>query len=208
MPNLVNNDVLLYTINYEQGGQRYMNTAYYKYTDSFLGNDDYAVLCNAFLSAKEVAGNFISDLKEILADSVTIIDHRMQRVAQSRLAPVIHPLNEAGEVSAAELPGNSAACVTRRTILGTRWAIGSWHQPGLTADALFNATNLNSTYMTNLEVMLNTRIRGVAQPGGSFGNIENVLWSPSVPLRFTPITAYVCQPTPRVMRRRTVGLGI
>ena len=200
MPNLVNNDVLLY--------QRYMNTAYYKYTDSFGGNDDYAVLCNAFLTGKELPGNFIADLKELLSSSVTIIDHRMQRVAGSRLAPVIHPINEPGEVVEQALPGNTAACVTRRTILGTRWAIGSWHQPGLSVNSLFDNASLNGTYMTNLEVMLNTRIKGSAQPGGSFGTIENVLWSPSVPLRFTPITAYVCQASPRVMRRRTVGVGI
>lgn len=207
MPNLQNNDLLQYTVRYRCAEQVMMNTAYYLYTDSLAGNDDYIVTANAWLTAKEVAGGFIEDLKDLLNTQTTIIDHRVQLISPTRLVPVISTLNALGESVGTSMPTNVAATFTRRTNFATRKGIGSWHQPAQTVTDLLNPGRFTDTYLNALYSLLNEHIQGTFSPGASFGTLKNVLWSRATPLSFLEIRSYDIQATPRVMRRRTVGVG-
>jgi hypothetical protein len=208
VPNLQNNDVLLYTIRYQQAGQIFMNTQVFAYTDSLLGNDDYAVLSNAWLAAKEGALDLIPSLLDIMHPSGSIVDHRMQLISPQRLAPIISTVGDPGTAIGDALPTNVAGVATKRTINATRWGIGSWHQPCLASSAITSAGVVANSYRVALETALQTNLQGSYQPGGSFGSIRAILWGRAVPLRFSQIESYVGQATPRVMRRRTVGVGI
>ena len=208
MPNLPNNAVLLYTIRYSQAGQTFLNTAHFKYTDNITGVDDYATYANAILDRFELAANIIADLADLMHPSITIVDHRIQQVHPVRLAPIIHTLGVPGLATGTALPTNTAAVVTKRSEFATRWGIGSWHQPGLPSSALTSAGVMATTWLDDLELALAGPLTVAFVPTAMNGEVNGVLWNITTPLRFTDVNSIQAQSTPRVMRRRTVGLGI
>lgn len=208
MPNLANNNKLLYTVRYSQAGQIFLNTLIYDYLDGFGVVDDYAVFSNAFLSDQEAAAGYIARILPNLNNSITIVDHRMQLVYPSRLAPIIHSVNSPGGVGTFGTPTNTAMTFTKRTLQATRWGVGSWHLPGLNVVDLDSVGAWNAATVTAIGLDISVPLRNPGTPTGMAGSISSVLWSPSVPLRSTPITSFVGQLQPRVMRRRTVGVGI
>jgi hypothetical protein len=208
MPDLVQNDVLQYSIRYLQEGQTFLNTWTFRYNDDITGTDDYVAMCNQFMADLESPTAFLDVLRGQLHTSCTIYDHRMQLIYPSRLTAVVRSYDLPGTVTGAALPTNTAAVLTKRSINATRWGIGSWHQPGLPASALTSAGVMNAAYMTALDGNVSTSLFGNITPTGANGSLEAVIWGKAVPLRFSVITSVEPQPTPRVMRRRTVGVGI
>jgi hypothetical protein len=208
MPQLANNNKLLYTVRYSQAGQIFMNTLVYDYLDSFGVTDDYATFAGAWLSDQEAAGGYIARILPNLNNTITIVDHRMQLIYPGRFAPSISTVNSPGGVGTFGTPTNVAMTFTKRTGMATRWGIGSWHLPGLNVVDLDSVGAWNAATVSAIGLDISVPLNGTHTPTGQNGNITAVLWSPDVPLRSTPITSFVGQLTPRVMRRRTVGLGI
>jgi hypothetical protein len=100
-----------------------------------------------------------------------------------------------------------AAVITKRTAFAGRWAVGSFHLGGLPQNAYVNGT-LEPTFKTSVGLVAAQLLEDItiAIVGGVY---EPVIVHPvaahdgSTVLRETDV-----QDTLRVMRRRTVGLGI
>lgn len=107
-------------------------------------------------------------------------------------------------------PFNAEACNLAATIskfgsLANRHNIGSLHLAGLSsADyAASLITNAQLLRMDNIRTRLQTDLAVFADTTTA----KNIIYSRPNPALYTPIVATTNQPTVRVMRRRTVGVG-
>jgi len=208
MADLASTDKILYTLNYSQLGQRFMNTFWLEYFDVDGAVDNYAAFGNAYLEQAADTGQLIDDLKVICNSQLTFVDHRFQRIRATRMTPIIQDIGVTGSQGDGESPINVAGVATKRGEVSGRWAVGSWHQPGLYPDAFATAGNLTSAYKLGLNEALNNWFNTTRTPPGMVGNVRPILFNNLNPTRVTSIVTIQAQDTVRVMRRRTVGLGI
>jgi len=208
MPQLANNDILLYTVRYQQNSQTFLNTMVYRYLDNSGATDDYATLANQWLADQVAATGYIARILPNLNNTITIVDHRMQLIYPTRWAPIIGTVSSPGGDPLFGTPTNTAMTFTKRTLRATRWGVGSWHLPGLNVHNLASPGAWNVADADAIALDIAVPLVGSFTPTGSVGQITSVLWNVAVPTRITPISSLVPQYTPRTMRRRTVGLGI
>jgi len=208
MPNLAFGDVLLYTMRYEFLGQTYLNTFHLEYHDNSGAVDDYTVFATAYLTQAEAVNQLVDDLRDATVDLLNFTDHRLQRIRSTRLAPIVSPLNLAGTVAGDALPGNAAMTLTKRGEVAARYGIGSWHQPGLPFASLDDPLTFGAATINTMNSALNNWFNIARTPPAMNGNVVPVLWNASAPLRKTRIFTIGAQPSVRVMRRRTKGVGI
>jgi len=208
MPNLASGDVLLYTLRYEFFGSTYLNTFHLEYLDTLGAVDDETAFFGAYLTQAEAVNQLIDDLRDITSDSLNFVDHRLQKIRAARHAPLVSQLSLAGTIAGDAMPGNVAMVATKRSDLATRYGIGSWHQPGMPYASATTPADWDSAAMAGLSTALNNWFNLGRTPPGMVGVVWPTLWNATTPLRKTRITTITVQPTIRVMRRRTKGVGI
>ena len=205
---LVDGDILLYTLRCLYQQQTVLNTWHFKVTQFTPEPIDYEDAANAILQELEQPGDFIDQLEAITVTGYSFIDHRIQRVYPTRNRQVIQTLSTTGSVATTGSQVNQAAVITKYGNVAGRFAIGSWHQAGLPTAAFSSFGRVEEVTQSALKAAVDM-LTVVGDIEGFAGTVANpVLWSPTVPTRVTPIVETVPQFTSRVMRRRTVGLGI
>ena len=131
---------------------------------------------------------------------------RCQRVWPSRSAFQEVTVNLAGLHAQAATTANVNGVITKRTLVGTRKGIGRMSTAPLASDEYSAGvvTGGTLTGMTTLATVLNDEIVGAV--GAT--TADPVLWSRSTPTTSLLITSAAPQDTVRVMRRRTLRVGI
>lgn len=102
---------------------------------------------------------------------------------------------------------NVSAVITKRTSFSGRWAVGSFHMPGVPATAYVGGMITDATYLGALGVLAAELVQNQTTTSG--GEYTPVIYHPDgAHGGFTLLLATEVQEVLRVMRRRTVGLGI
>lgn len=116
-----------------------------------------------------------------------------------------NPLN-GGTVAEAALPQNVSAVATLRPDLAIRGRVGSFHVAGAPVDQ-DNGGSWQPAYQTSLQTLATQLATPIVLPDAS--TVFNpILLKKSTPAESLLVTSGTYQQTVRVMRRRTVGLGI
>jgi len=205
---LTDGDILQYTLNCRYQGQVILNTWNFRVTQFVPDLVDYEDFCMEVLTDLRAPGTLIDDLEALTVPEYSFVDHRLQRVYPSRNRAVIDTLTTIGTLGETGCTVNQAAVVTKQGNVAGRFAIGSWHQTGLAQNAFEATGNIALATRTALAAALSP-LASVINPDGFAGTtLSPILWGRAVPLRQTPIAQLTAQISARVMRRRTVGLGI
>jgi hypothetical protein len=209
MPQLSDNDIFLYTIKYQQQGQTFLNTMLLQYQvfDPSI-TADYETYGGNYLADREQVGDLILSLRAETVDELAYVDHRFQKIWPTRLAPVVNNLLVYGQKVGPAAPINVAAVFTKRSIVATRYGIGSWHQPGMAIADMQTSGTWKAAEVNPISLALESAFVGEKAVAGQVGTVQGGLWSKNVPARFTNLVSINPQLTIRTMRRRTVGLGI
>ena len=205
---ITDGDILQFSTRATYQGQRIINTWLFQ-VDQFEVDDlDYEDFCNAALLDMKITDGFLDRVRNVSNLGMTYEEIRLQKIYPIRERAVVNAEALVGLVTGAGAPANVAAVITKQGDGSGRWAQGSWHQSAVPATFLLATGLLNPDYLEDLRDAL-LELLNIGSPTGFDGStLQSVLWNKTVPARATPITALVQQNTSRVMRRRTVGLGI
>lgn len=209
MPIMNTGDILLFTMKWRMAGQTLLNTCHYRYDANVGPGDDFEDFAPAMTARLNAADNVIDSMLDVLSNDITLEEIRLQPVHPVRYAPYVLEVNKVGQVATPAVPVNCAAVFTKRSLLATRYGIGSWHQGGIPAAVYNRATGLFTFADLNvIATQLGNAFEGNFIPDGMTGFVHGILWNYQTPLRITDIAEITPQLSARVMRRRTVGLGI
>lgn len=196
-----------YRIGYTYFGQRLLTTYNLQMFNSSPPITDYENRASGFLTFQGGITGVIDKVRACLGIQVRVDYHEIQPVHSTRLRAVRQNIDNDGLQDDPPMPTNVAQVITKTSVNATRWGIGSVHLPPPATTALnpvggkWNAIQfglLNTVALHISNPWLSTILTDIWRP---------VLWSRANPLRVTEITSAAVQDTPRVERRRTVGLG-
>lgn len=153
-------------------------------------------------------GDFVDAIAACTVENYQMDYMTLQKIDPTRLRAVRQDINAPGTLANPGATVNQAAVVTKHGEEAARWSIGSWHQAGLPASAYGPTGTIDPAILGALEdalEILDTAGAAAEVPGT---NLQSVLFNPANPTRVTAVVGMFPQSTARVMRRRTVGLGI
>ena len=205
---LIDGDIIQYTLRARYMGQTILNTWMFRVTQFEPAGVDYEDSLEAVMMGFNEPAGLIEDLQALTVNTYSFIEHRMQRVYPTRNRAVTIGISEAGGLSPPGVQVNTAAVVTKLGNTAGRFAVGSWHQTGFPATDFLQTGLVETTIKEALVLALEPLANVILVPGFTGTSLQPILWSYKVPARVTPIQDIVGQDTVRVMRRRTVGLGI
>lgn len=199
---LIGDSIIQVIIETNLNTQRLLNVLHYQ-VDS-VGALDYNVALNALLGTLQSPGDVVETLSNCQSEDAQIRRISAQPVYPARLAIISGVLAIDGGVAQPALPQNTSLVVTKRSDLATRYGTGSIHIPGIPTTFVSNGF---ITGAANAAMVLFADAASAPKLAG--GNTYTpVLWNLATPGRVTVWDRYVIQETSRVMRRRTVGVGI
>lgn len=206
VPQLPANSIVQVMFEWEYQGSKLLNVLHYKSSNE-IPLDNYASILNELGDKFDAPDGFITAILPFLSAEVLLRSCKVQPVYPVRLAPIEAFFLRTGDAIEPGLPSNVALVATKGSYVATRKGKGSFHLGGLTTAALgadgqwdqgvFAAMN---TAFNKLEAPIN-----LTNPVVTF---QPVLWSPETPTTQIDLVDYEVQPTYRVMRRRTKGIGI
>lgn len=203
MTPLATGSVILATFEGTSNGQQIINTHHFEFVQPG-GAPDYRVELNDLLDKLTVAGGWADDILAAANVSYKLEAIHAQPITPQRMTRVTRIVGTAGSRGGTALPQNVAAVIERKSDNATRWGRGNWHFCGLQVGDATNGIVQAAMLALLATVGDNFATTYVLTNGGE---MRPILWSPKVPGRKTPITAFSVKNTVRVMRRRTVGLG-
>jgi len=197
--------VLSFTIEGRQEGQQVMSIFHYLFNNPSFTSDGRAQL-EAFADRMHAVGGLYDLYRNCLSEEVVQLRTRTQWIAPTRFAFVERtPAFTTGGVTGTAFPSNTAVDVTRRTQNSGRTQRGTIHMPGVPATFLASGsvtTAGNDAYSTFAALSLSAIVTAFEA-----GNFFPCLFHRSAPTVVQQLINFRVQPTARVMRRRTVGLG-
>lgn len=206
MPAIVVTDKILMTFYGELAGQKILNTFPLVVT-AVTGAPDLNDALDVLFAKVNAVGELRSAFLNCCATNYTLTQIWLQCVFPVRYKKRTYPvgMNGAGEdVSAA---ANIAGVITRTGDLAKRNNTGSLHVPIGSTSLSIVGGRLTAT-QKGLMTTLGTKMKGTIGTDGLVVDYSFSLWGNQVGNLPVPVTAAVPQDTSRVMRRRTVGLGI
>lgn len=191
------------TIEYTMNQQILLNTFHYLQDG---GVADYPTFAAQWDTWNLAAGHMIEALLPAITGAATVTGITYQPIRPSRYRPVkvIHSLS--GSQAGQDVPQNVAQVITRAGVLANKHNLGSIHLPPPQADQIVGGS-LDVGQVALLNVLA-SRVLQVVAPGGGGVTLTPVLISRNVVLTPQPLTIAFGQVTARIMRRRTVRLGI
>lgn len=186
--------------------QRVMNVLHYRVsissTDpSYVGAA--AKLAGAMYSGVQSPGLPMLDAQgpEYQLDEV-----RVQRLSPARERYVSSNAGLPGTYAGACTSPNVTAVLIKKSASVSRHGLGTFHLPGIPA-AGYAAGYLTAPYQIKMNA-IGARLVNPVQPVLEALVVNPVIWTPADGLVYYPITGTTLVTTLRIMRRRTVGLGI
>lgn len=141
--------------------------------------------------------------------SNVLTDMQCQFIFPTRYVPIGFVLNRNGNVPVGELGvevTNLAAVITRRDVTGSRSGVGSLHIPLGVSNTQIGDGVVTPAMATKMVAHGNAILNTTAIGSGVI--LEPVLYHKGAATPTTQIGSFIAQDTLRVMRRRTVRLGI
>jgi len=152
------------------------------------------------------AGQLIAVWSSTLAPEWELKRVRAQKIDPVRSAYTTAPINVLGQGAAGDIFTNTAVVVSKRGTSGTRRAQGSIHFAGWQAE-FFTGGEIEAsieTWWNNLEPLWSAIQNVVA-----FGfTLQPIIYNPGATPNYQTIAVWQLQSTSRVMRRRTVRVGV
>jgi hypothetical protein len=192
-------EVRIYTRYLEQ---TCLNVLHYRLTTATVA--DYGPAMEGLRDSMIIAGSIVDRLAAVMSPDAEVYRVDAQPVSAVRLRSRSANPSTSGTLAGVNLPPNVALVLTKNTDVAARWGQGSMHIPGITVAA--SAGGVATPAALAAMGLLGTEVRAVRAVGLSV--FEPVLWNSVIPARATRINQTVAQTTSRVMRRRTVGVGI
>jgi hypothetical protein len=199
---LVPGAIIAVTVETTLNGQTMLNVLHYVL--GTVGTADYIAALTALNTLLNGAGGLTDAMKACMSQDADFVSTMCQVVAPTRLVGVKAAVVKSGSVLATALPQNVSAVITKRTDQASRRGIGSFHL-GAIASTQVDAGYLTGPLIGNLTTLGNV-IRSTLAVGTQ--SYTPCLWSPITPAETRILVSTTVQQTSRVMRRRTVGVGI
>lgn len=205
------NDKYLVTYRGSLCGQTLLSTFWYSLTAAGpIANVDNAY--DALLAGMTIAGGLKDDFLGVCPNNYTLDEVWIQKVYDARVMKKVYALALAGSHGVDAPTANLAAVITRRGELANRRNVSTLHCP--LPDASIVCTDgliTDAGYKTDLGDLAAEIKKDITPPAPWAGStFKPVVFQPGPPPG--PMTNYIVQtvisPQARVMRRRTVGLGI
>lgn len=210
LPDVQLGDVVSVDFLYTFNGQRLINTFAYEVdeppTDPTSWDDGY----DGIVTMVSEVGGLKAALKAVMSNEVQFDAIRVQVVAPFRLVYHKQDLFEFGDVDNPPLPQNVASSLERYGAGAGRRNVGRIQIPGLTINDVEDGKT-NVVYRLLVDEVGQEMTLPRTGTVGLGSHIRPVLINrdeDGVIIGTTPVIGYRIQDTVRVMRRRTVGLGI
>jgi len=206
MPYLISNGaVMSLTMEGRHENQQVMTVLHYKLRCGLPLVDGRAEL-ETFLDSVNGVGKLVEKWKDCLSVKCVALRLRAQWLTPLRFAYVPRATVPGdGTIAGDAYPVNTAVAITRQTDVAGRDEVGTIHMPAVPITFIENGT-LTPAAEAAYSLLAEKLIEVI--PGGPddvfFDPVHFKRANPSVA---NPIISYVLQPTARIMRRRTVGLG-
>lgn len=187
-------------------GQRILNTFHYR-INAMSGTPTVEDVANAMYTEMTDTGKLVEDFLAVMPQNYTLSQVWIQQLTALRSAKQIYANGTIGSLAVDAVTANVATVITRRGAGGTRRDVGSLHLLVPPTSTYLVDGEITSTYATAVAPLV-TQVQQaitVLSGGVSFGP---VLYHPGQTPNYTPIDAAFIQDSARVMRRRTLGLGI
>lgn len=202
-------DVIQVTIEMRYNQQVYLNVLHYQSQENF-SPALYESTLNTLLDTLETDAvtGIIEPYQAIVTEAVEFRTLTAQRVYPTRDYYVRVPVNVFGTYDGTQGTGNIGATISKRSQAAGRGRTGSFHTPALPAEGQNNGS-LTTIYRGLVEDVASA-IRFVQVESGAGTGFVPGMFNPALggPNNFVPLIGTDVQPTVRVMRRRTVGVGI
>lgn len=187
-------------------GQRTINTLHYVVQISSTNTSVLPALTSLASAFSTGAVSPTLPLLAAMPQNWTLTHIRAQRVSPTRSAFVDYADGRPGQLVTDAESTNVNATITKRTISGTRPGIGSFHAPAIPVDG-FAFGLLTAAYKILTETYAIRFINVFIDPVDNT-QLQPIVFHKAVPSASFPIVSITVQNTLRVMRRRTVGVGI
>jgi len=188
--------------------QRFLNIQHYRVTSSSSSNSDTAD-SQSFadhLAALTGGAELIGIWKAEMSEDWILRDVRAQKVDPTRSAYAEAAINAQGLDAGPADVQNAAVVVTKRGTSGTRKGIGGVHFGGFrpTKFSQGNISAATETWWGNMEPLY-TASQTVAANGVIYAP---VIYNPGSTPNYQTVFSWTLQDTVRVMRRRTLRVGV
>jgi len=194
------------TIKYVCNSQVCLNVLHYE-VQNVSSHDSAQDEQLAFLSRFNAVSDVIAKLKDCLSQEATIVEAWAQFIRPTRYAKSVLELDAIGGVVSDCHAQNLAATIVKRTEFGGDWAHGSLHLGGVPNNG-YSGGLLEPAYKDLVEVLAAQLLEDVASPTGGGIYAPVLLHPPAAHGGSTLLSGSEVMDELRVMRRRTVGLGI
>jgi len=203
------NNIWYYRTTITRDNQTYMYGTYLR-SFSTPAITDYFDFCQDMLLGQEAAGKSLLKAKSLLYIQYFIQSHSLQAIYPTRLVPLVRAPDGTGYDGSrvgSKLPGNVQVAVQRKTAVGTRHGYGVLKPPFGTSDDISGTGNWLSGFLDDVKAWAGvmTSLFSGANPGDQ---LLPVLWDRQNPGVSIDFRNYNVGLYPRVIRRRTVGVGI
>jgi hypothetical protein len=131
---------------------------------------------------------------------------RVQKVNAARERYVQYSVGNPGTYAGVCTSPNVSAVLLKKSESVSRRGLGTFHLPGLPQEGYVGGY-LTPAYQEKMNAIGATLLNPVT-PVNDAVTVQPVIWTPADGLVYYPITATTLITTLRIMRRRTVGLGI
>jgi hypothetical protein len=205
---LIADDIVSLSMVGVQFNQKTLNILHYQVAGPATGNttkQDLDQLLLEFSGIGVPANDKLTNFFPCLPPSYTLDSLRAQKVNAGRSAYTEDVIGSPGTYATDTTACNRAASIAKRTADSGRKEVGRVQVGGI-PDAASASGQLTLAYKNLLSVWA-ADLNGVIAFAGVSLQFFPVLYHRSVVPNFSRITSFTVQPTTRVMRRRTVGLG-
>lgn len=174
------------------------------------GSPDYFNFCQSILTAQEALGGLHSKTKGMLVSEWSIDSHQLQAIFPTRLVPLIRQPGgspTAGTRTGVALPINTQSAIARKTAVATRYGQSIVKPPFGSALDTSDKAYWDTAFITDAN---DWATRSMADFVGTIPAdvLRPVLWSSGPVADALEFRTAVVGPTLRVIRRRTVGVGV
>lgn len=192
-------------------GQTILNVWHYTLTGGAAGTYDGDAIQAALRSeiGLAVADDLPMLMRAFTNEAVDFLDLRYQWIWPTRYSPVYSGTGSGpGAIAETPLPANVAATTTITTEVAGPAGRGSKHWGGLSITDL-DAGFITATLKGHLDNVMQLMGQVVTPAMGAGGNsLVPIVYHRAAPNASYPWSQFIHQNTSRVMRRRTVGVGI
>lgn len=199
---LLNGSIVQVIVESQLNRQTMLNILHYRYDGSTA--PDYTVVCADLRDKLIDTDQLVLRMADCCSEETFFRRLYVQPVWTERLAAIVATTSFIGAVAGPALPQNCAGVITKRSDFATRWGVGGIHVGGL--PITFGDKGELSAAAFPPFIALGDYCSQPVNAGGAVWT--PVLWNINQPDRVTVWDRFQLQETLRVMRRRTVGVGV